>query len=58
MYPAVEIVPCKRNMGAGFFDSEHDLTFDPSSADKRPVEDEADELTPGGAVRWVARRVG
>ena len=32
MYPAVEIVPYKRNMGAGFFDSEHALTFDPSSA--------------------------
>ena len=32
MYPAVEIVPYKRNTGAGFFDSEHDLTFDPSSA--------------------------
>ncbi len=32
MYPAVEIVPYKRNMGAGFIDSEHDMTFDPSSA--------------------------
>ena len=28
MYPAVEIVPYKRNMSAGFFNSEHDQTVE------------------------------
>ena len=32
MYSGVEIAPYKRNMGVGLFDSEHGLTFDPSSA--------------------------